>query len=494
MTSVLNSSSQTAHAVKRPDKSIPSAKHGGHATDPSGEFGALFGSLMEAAPGQHLAAPAAADGKTSPKVAGLAAEVLGPSVHIITSAEPAISDDSLMAFARSQGMDEEALAMIFGRQAAATDSAMTGDMLPTAEASATDVLTAATLRNRSALSSLASLSPQEAAKANAAPDAAAQAGGAIELGADARISWQLGDGSNSQKPAAESLPTPMFGLNGMRSLLQSQEGKTATAKLEQAVHPEAPNQSLAASLILGASEASQSAKRLQMKQVSQRAERIADTLQPALAVKDPLAVSDGDSPLESLTIDTGLPETDLQLLLQQRQPDGGQSANDDGLPAAANADAPRSDIAERADQYDKLSQRLGEALGQRLAAQIAKGDWKVEMALRPIDLGKVDIELRMHQGELQASFHASEASTRDLIMNGLPKLKEVLAQLGMEVANVDVNVRQESQSGGNPTPGQPSPGIAAVGNRGRSDEAAAPGELPAARSVKLSDNGLDLLV
>ncbi len=499
MTSVQNSSSQTAHSVKRPDKSTHSVRHGGQATDPSGEFGTLFGALMEVAPGQDLAAPAAADGKTSPKVAGLAAEVLGPSVHIITSAEPAISDDSLMAFARSQGMDEEALAMIFGRQAAsaAADATTTDEALSAAEVTASDVLTAAGLRTRSALSALSSLSPQDAATANAATtasDSAAKAGGAVDLGADARISWQLGDSTTRQKPAGESLPTPMFGLNGMRSLLQTPEGKTATAKLEQAAHPEAPNQSLAASLILGASEASQSAKRLQMKQSTQRAERIADALPLSLTAQALSDASEHETPLETLNIDTGLPESDLQLLLHQRQPDGGQSGNDDGPPAPANAATSRSDIAERAEQYDKLSQRLGEALGQRLAAQIAKGDWKVEMALRPIDLGKIDIELRMHQGELQASFHASEAGTRDLIMNGLPKLKEVLAQLGMEVANVDVNVRQESQSGGNPTPGKPSSGIATVGTRRRSDEAAAPGELPAARSVKASDKGLDLLV
>ena len=486
MTSVLNSSSQTVHSVKRPDKSIPSAKQGGPAADPSGEFGALFGGLMEAAQGQNLAAPAAADGKTSPKVAGLAAEVLGPSVHLITSAEPAISDDSLMAFARSQGMDEEALAMIFGRQAATADGdAMTEDGSLAGEAM--DALTAASLRSRSELLSATSLSSSPAAS-----DTAGKVGGTVDLGPEARISWQLGENASGSKPSGESLPTPMFGLNGMRSLLQSQEGKTATAKLEQAAHPEAPNQSLAASLILGASEASQSAKRMQLKQASQRAERIADTLPQA--VKASPGASDLEASVETLTLDTGLPETDLQLLLQQRQPDGGLAGNDDGLPASANTETQRSDIAERAEQYDKLSQRLGEALGQRLAAQIAKGDWKVEMALRPIDLGKIDIELKMHQGELQASFHASEASTRDLILNGLPKLKEVLAQLGMEVASVDVNVRQESQSGGNPTPGQPSPRIAAVGSRARSDEAAAPGELPAARSVKLSDNGLDLLV
>lgn len=471
MTSVLNSSSQAAHSVKRPDKSSPSGKPGGPAADPSGEFAGLFGALMEAAPGQGLAAPAAADGKTSPTVQGLASEVLGPSVHIITTAEPATSDESLMAFARSQGMDEEALAMIFGRKAAA------------AQATATDVLAAAGLRAKEALQ----------AHADAAADLAAKQANTVELGQDARISWQLGDASASKPAASEPLKTMMFGLNGVREM-PAQADAAKTAEVGQATHPESAQQSLAASLILGAGEASQFARRLQMKQASQRAEKLADALPQLATAREASAAAESDLLPETLTLATDLPDGDLQALLQQRQPDARLSGHADGQSANGSQSAQGSDLEQRAEQYDKLSQRLGEALGQRLAAQIAKGDWKVEMALRPVDLGKIDIELKMNQGELQASFHASEAGTRDLIVNGLPKLKEVLSQLGMEVASVNVNVRQEGQSGGNPTPGKSSPGIAGIGAKRTADASPAQGDLPPARGVKASDDGLDVLV
>ena len=208
---------------------------------------------------------------------------------------------------------------------------------------------------------------------------------------------------------------------------------------------------------------------------------------------DVSAADDATLPVETLTLDTELPEADLQQLVQHRQPENRLAANGDGQSAAGTA-APHSDLDARAEQYDKLSQRLAEALGQRLAAQIKRGDWKVEMALRPMDLGKVEIELRMNQGELQASFNASEAGTRDLIVNGLPKLKEVLSQLGMEVASVNVNVRQDGQSGGNPTPGKPSSGMAGVAAKRSTGEADASGDLPPERSVKPSNDGLDLLV
>jgi len=481
MTSVQNPQGQTTHSVKRPEKSINYGKHGDASADASGEFGALFGAMMEAVPGQNLAAPAAADGQTSPITSGLASEVLGPSVHIITTSEPVTSDESLMAFARSQGMDEEALGMIFGRKAMPDGSA---------EATAADVLAAAALRSKSVNAGVLS-SLSDAAKA-AGSDPAAISGG-VDLGQDARIGWTLGNAQEGKKAGTELMPTPMFGLNGMRAT-SALAGNADAAKVEQATHPEAANQSLAASLILGSAEASQFARRLQMKQVTQRAERVADAFPLSRLANTAVSADDPETVVEALTIDTELAPEDLQQLIQQRQPEGRPAGGNEGSTAGGAQAAQRTDIGERAEQYEKLSQRLAEALGQRLTAQIARGDWKVEMALRPIDLGKIDIELTMEKGALQANFSASEAGTRDLIVNGLPKLKEILSQLGMEVATVNVNVRQEGQSGGNPTPGKALPEVAGAAAKRRTVEGSAPADPPAARSMKSSDDGLDVLV
>jgi flagellar hook-length control protein FliK len=240
-----------------------------------------------------------------------------------------------------------------------------------------------------------------------------------------------------------------------------------------------------------------------MKQVSQRSERFGEMLSNSnpttgTAQTAQSAQSAQSSPSEVISevlmLDTGLNDNELQQLMQQRQPEGRQP-NGNPLPNPTAAEqAARSDLDMRAEQYDKLSQRLAEALGQRLSAQIARGDWKVEMALRPKDLGNIDIQLQMNRGELQASFSASQMATRDLIAEGLPKLREVLAQLGMEVASVDVNVRQESQHGGNPTPGKQSSGVAGVGSRRSVAESPAPSTLPPARSTAGSSDGLDVLV
>ena len=511
MTSVHHSSNQAASSVKALDKSRTSGKAGANPADASDEFSNLFGAMMEGLPGQNLAAPAVDTGQSATPATGLASEILGPSVHIITSTEPAISDDSLMAFARSQGLDEDALAMIFGRRGAPELQTL-GSAMPTmdpsmagsgASPSANDLLAAAVFSGKQAAPALNAATPAiDPAKDNAllAAQAAAMEGESLDLGPDARLSWRIGEanalGASNQAPAAGPLSSGLFGLNGIRAMPAPGEmAKLAAA--EQAVHPEASNQSLAASLILGAAEASQFARRQQMKQVSQRSERFGEMLtnsNPTTGTAQSAQSSPSEVISEVLMLDTGLNDNELQQLMQQRQPEGRQpTGNPQPNPSAAEQ-AARSDLDMRAEQYDKLSQRLAEALGQRLSAQIARGDWKVEMALRPKDLGNIDIQLQMNRGELQASFSASQMATRDLIAEGLPKLREVLAQLGMEVASVDVNVRQESQHGGNPTPGKQSSGVAGVGSRRSVAESPAPSTLPPARSTAGSSDGLDVLV
>lgn len=491
MSSVLNTSTHAASAAKKPDNSTASGKLRPAAGESGGEFATLFGDMMQAGLRQELAAPAAAQGKSSP-VAGLASEVLGPSIHIITTAEPATSDESLRAFARAQGMDEQALAMIFGQPA--TASPLSGD----ADGTAGDALNGALQGKAGGLDGR--LASQGAPSPAAAPGAAMNL---LELGPDAMLRWSVGDQSQAAAQAtAKELVTPMFGLNGLRAMLPAAPTAAAAAADDAAAHPEAANQSLAASLILGASEAGQAARRQQLKQAVERTERLGELTQPARAAGPLLAAvtellgagtAETEAGAEPLILDTGINEAELGQLLQHRPAEGRLADSGQGSGSTA-ATAQRPDLELRAEQYEKLSQRLGEALGQRLAAQIAKGDWKVEMALRPIDLGNIDIELAMKNGGLEASFHASEARTRDLISEGLPRLKEVLAELGMDVASVNVNVRQNGQHGGNPTPGKQSAGVQGVAARRAEDKESGMAAMPPARAGSSSDDGLDVLV
>jgi hypothetical protein len=94
----------------------------------------------------------------------------------------------------------------------------------------------------------------------------------------------------------------------------------------------------------------------------------------------------------------------------------------------------------------QVLQRFGELLGQRLLQQIGQGNWRVEIALEPADLGSIQIELEWRKGALEASFKASQAVTRELLQEGLPRLREVLERAGIDVASVYVNDHGRQQS------------------------------------------------
>lgn len=109
---------------------------------------------------------------------------------------------------------------------------------------------------------------------------------------------------------------------------------------------------------------------------------------------------------------------------------------------------------QRSEQYQQLADRLGQAVAQKLLAQIERGEWKLELRLQPEALGRVDVALEMHSGGLDAFFTAENGVTRDLIAQGSAKLRDALTQSGMAVASVFVNSDQGRKSDGNPTSGQ----------------------------------------
>jgi flagellar hook-length control protein FliK len=93
-------------------------------------------------------------------------------------------------------------------------------------------------------------------------------------------------------------------------------------------------------------------------------------------------------------------------------------------------------------------------MGERLQEQLERGEWKLQLKLNPGHLGKIDVELDMTAGGLDAVFKSDNSLTRELISQGMPKLKDSLSQSGMSVANVWVNSENQRQSGGNSTPRQ----------------------------------------
>jgi flagellar hook-length control protein FliK len=142
--------------------------------------------------------------------------------------------------------------------------------------------------------------------------------------------------------------------------------------------------------------------------------------------------------------------------------------------AATSAALANPEMTDRAAQIQDLADKLGKAMGERLQDQLEKGEWKLQLKLNPAHLGKIDVELDMNTAGLDAVFKTDNQLTRELIAQGMNKLKDSLAQSGMTVANVWVNSENQKGSGGNSTPRQNS-GSEAIVN-------AAVGEVKAAES------------
>ena len=141
---------------------------------------------------------------------------------------------------------------------------------------------------------------------------------------------------------------------------------------------------------------------------------------------------------------------------------------------------------QKKEEYAEMSRRLAEALGQRLTAQIARGAWRVEMDLHPKSLGRIEIQLEMKNGELEANFLATNAATRELLNESMPRLRLALEEHGMETAYIGLGAGNQGNSDGKPT-GQNKPENSAESGTVTDTE---PGEI----IRQLSNDGLDVLV
>ena len=105
----------------------------------------------------------------------------------------------------------------------------------------------------------------------------------------------------------------------------------------------------------------------------------------------------------------------------------------------------------RSADLEPVSRKMSEIVGQRLLAQISRGAWRVEMELYPRSLGRVEIHLEMVNGQLEAHFQTNQSLTREILAEGIPRLKESLEEHGMESAYVSVELGNRKENDKNQT-------------------------------------------
>jgi len=93
-----------------------------------------------------------------------------------------------------------------------------------------------------------------------------------------------------------------------------------------------------------------------------------------------------------------------------------------------------ADHLRRADTLQQLTDRLGSFVARQVTAQLSQGRWSLDLTLHPSELGSIKVDMEMTERGLEATFRASQAVTRDLLMESMPRLKQWFEEGGINVA------------------------------------------------------------
>ena len=471
-------------AISAPATEAPATTAPAHAPAGHSDFAEVLNGQALKAQRQHLAA------QDRPGQ-GLQVVPLGSKLNVITSDAPLPDLDSLAQFARMQGLDEGAVQALFGTPATvkiATQDLSTVLATVGADSAAGNLgaglATPPTLEDAQAETSAQALPDPSSADAllalgngafivapppTLAPSATAHLVVpavlatqeiSIGLGVAPRAAVAITPEPNAAPALALSTTAAQTTL--MPMAVQAWIGSAPVAPLDASTPtaPLAPQDALRLTLAMPAPEIT--------KRLAQMSGTGKETTWAALLASGPQA-QDLHGPIETVTLElpTGFDPDLLARTTDANTPQPSDLATQAGaagpLSAATashgaaggnSADTAQAQADQRAQQFQQLADKMGQAAAQRLMAQIERGQWKMQMRMQPATLGSINVELDMHAGRLDALFSTDNAVTRELMAQGSNKLRDTLTQAGMTVASVSVNGEQSRQSGGNSTPGK----------------------------------------
>ncbi len=365
---------------------------------------------------------------------------LGPALEVLTTPADQPDGDSLAKFAKAQGLDDEVVAWLFSEPSQGLPGVGLAPAFIGANTAATGGLAGQTLQGTAgALQPMQPLMPANLATPGLAASPTAPG-------------W-------STTPAVPGLPgtavaSTLALLSPAMNWLQPEESAQKAAA-PAAGNADAGFEPLAAVSPFGLSFGARSSAALgqaagaPQPDVSSRPADVIPVQVLSLVIEPELEALWDEPPTTDQPLESPNASADRPLVAAGMASGAGQAAADDAPMA------PTSTSGDRAEGYEALAQRVGEALAQRIQSQVERGQWQVRLLLKPAKLGEVEIDLTLRAGELDASFRATNPVTRDLLNDGLSRLREVLANAGMEIADLNVGSGRSQQHGGNPTPRQP---------------------------------------
>ena len=438
------------------------------------EFAGVMRDLMAKGERQELAGTEPQEATDATAVA-LQTMNLGNQFSVITAASPLPDPNSLAQFARAQGLSESAVQALFGDLAMApvTASPMAGVALTGASATvAPEMASMAGLTGISGISGMSGISgvSGHATTLTLLPSAT-PLGWIQALPNTLTLSDQAGTALSAQATQLAAIGSPK---SSDVSALLATAGATGVLKALGGMDA-APTQTLMGTDNLAEVSPEMGpldAMRMRMvpawENMTRQLAKLNGTEQAAAwgqLTSNILNSKSLGADVPEVLLDLGVSDPTLLSALDTLQDQSNlgtinldsarNTASTGSLGAAATSAAlANPELTDRAAQIQDLADKLGKAMGERLQDQLEKGEWKLQLKLNPAHLGKIDVELDMNAKGLDAVFKTDNLLTRELIAQGMNKLKDSLAQSGMTVANVWVNSENQQRSGGNSTPRQ----------------------------------------
>jgi len=134
--------------------------------------------------------------------------------------------------------------------------------------------------------------------------------------------------------------------------------------------------------------------------------------------------------------------------------DAGQIRQQMVTPTTARTDA-RAQAADTAKPSASIYQAVGaegwdSALGTKVVMMVSNQQQEVELHLNPPHLGPIDVKLSLDQDQATVTFVAAHANVRDAIQSSVPTLNQMLAESGIQLAQTNVQARNQ-EAGGQPS-------------------------------------------
>ncbi len=107
------------------------------------------------------------------------------------------------------------------------------------------------------------------------------------------------------------------------------------------------------------------------------------------------------------------------------------------LQGQANAQA-RAEAALAQSPLQLSKEQAGDQLAERVQVMMSKNLKHVDIRLDPPELGKLQIKLSLNQDQASVQFTVGNQQTRDLVEQAMPRLRELLNQQGLQLAQTSV--------------------------------------------------------